>query len=118
MDLADVPLEIRAQAAVVCILEDARMGIRKRRELLAAAVWPSQTRTPRGEPVAPREPKPTSVPPPRYRPPVLPRHEQPSTIDQREAARVAFRAGASIEELAIRYDQPWLVVRGWVKGRG
>ena len=113
-----MPLEIRCQAALVCIYDDARMGIRKRRELLAAAIWPSQTQTPAGTPVAPAEPKPLPVQPPRYVPPTLPRHQQPSTVEQRDEARAAFRGGSSVDELANRYQQPWLVVRQWVRGRG
>jgi hypothetical protein len=115
-----VPLEIRCQAALVCIYDDARRGIRKRRELLAAAIWPSQARTPAGEPVAPPEPKPEPLlSPPRYVPPAaLPQHERPSTIEQRDEARPSFRAGASISELADRYRQPWSVVRGWVRAKG
>jgi hypothetical protein len=50
--------------------------------------------------------------------PALPRHEQPSTLEQRDEARASFRAGATISELADRYQQPWLVVRQWVRGRG
>ncbi|HEX3332177.1 MAG TPA: hypothetical protein VHS27_19790, partial [Gaiellales bacterium] len=71
MELADVPLEIRCQAALVCIYDDARPGIRKRRELLAAALWPTQTQMPPGDPVALLEPKPEPRlrPQPRYVPP-------------------------------------------------
>ena len=120
MDLADVPLEIRCQAALVCIYDDARLGIQKRRELLAAALWPTQMRTPAGVPVAAPEPKPEPVirRQPRYVPPALPHREQPSTLEQRNEARAAFRTGVSIEELACLYDQPWLVVRRWIRGRG
>jgi hypothetical protein len=50
--------------------------------------------------------------------PALPRREQASTLEQRDEARASLRAGASIEELACRYDQPWPVVRRWVNGRG
>jgi hypothetical protein len=120
VELVDVPLEIRCQAALVCIYDDARLGIRKRRELLAAAIWPTQARTPSGTPVAPPEPKsePFRAPPRVAAPARLPQRERLSTLEQRGEARAAFRAGASIEELACRYDQPWPVVRRWVNGRG
>jgi hypothetical protein len=115
---ADLSLSSRAAAAVNAI-DTYPLTVEQRCELVALAVWPSDAMLPGPVSQAPRVPDIDLRPPrPTVRPPVAaPIVEQLSTAEQRDEARAAFRAGASIAALAERYAQPWPVVRKWVRGR-
>ena len=114
---ADLSLTSRAAAAVNAI-DTYPLTVEQRCELVALAVWPTNAALPGRVGRAPRSPdidlRPT-------RPTVraqaaAPVVERPSTPDQRDDARAAFRAGATITGLAEQYGQPWGVIRTWVRG--
>jgi len=96
VDLAQVPLEVRCAAAVEVIWCDAGLGGRERRELLATAIWPR--RLPHRRPTPPEAPALT-------------------VAEMQAKARVAFRAGSSIQQLADEFGVSWMTARGWARSR-
>lgn len=116
--LADVPLETRCQGAIAVIWLDPELGVRKRRELLAAALWPNPARTPSSTPVPPVE---AQVQAPRKRPEPLSRRrwavEPPATPEQRAEARRLLAAGWPISQIAEHMGQPWSAVHGWIRAK-
>jgi hypothetical protein len=115
---ADLSLTSRAAAAVNAI-DTYPLTIEQRCELFALAVWPTDAALPGPVSCAAMTPDIDLRPPqPAVRSLVAaPMVEGPSTAEQRDDARAAFRAGASIAALAERYAQPWPVARKWVRGR-
>jgi hypothetical protein len=97
VELSHVPLEVRCAAAVECVWTDSSLGGRERRELLATALWPR--RLPHRRPLPPEPP--------------------PLTVEEMKAkARVAFRAGSSIQMIADEFGVSWLTARGWARTKG
>jgi hypothetical protein len=97
VQLSEVPLELRCAAAVEVIWRDAALGVRKRRELLATAIWPNR--------LPPRQPMPAALAPA----PIM------TTDEKRAWAREAFQTGATIQEVAAELDVAWMTARGWVR---
>jgi hypothetical protein len=114
---ADLSLSSRAAAAINAI-DTYTLTVEQRCELVALAVWPTDAVLPGPVSRAPRAPDIDLRPsrPPARASTAAAVVESPSTPEQRDDARAAFRAGATITGLAEQYGQPWGVVRTWVRG--
>lgn len=79
---------------------DPGLGVKKRRQLLAAALWPGEERTPGGE----------------FQPQVEPPMSGTETLT-RDEARALVRQGVTIQGVADRVGATWADTRAWMRGR-
>jgi hypothetical protein len=117
-------LQRRATAALNVIDAYPGLSIAERHELVYLALCPPALELPgavkRDELTTPNVDLRRTPRPPKPRPRVAPPPtvtSGPVTPEIRDEARRLFRSGTTMSELAEAYDQPWPVIRAWVRGR-
>ena len=117
---ADLPLSSRAAAAVNAI-DTYPLTVEQRCELVALAVWPTDTALPGGTVSRAARTPDIDHRPARKPPTVMPAavgvsvRGGVSTPQERAQARELFRRGSSIASIAEEFGVPWLAARAWCR---
>ena len=116
---ADLPLTSRA-AAAVNVIDAYPLTVDQRCELVALAVWPTDTTLPGPVSRAARTPD-IDHRPARKPPTIMPAATGVSALggvsspQERAQARELFRRGSSIASIAEEFGVPWLAARAWCR---